>query len=53
LTRDVTGFGVVEVAADEAGVQMLNDIVHPALGHADHLTRVLASRDLLGDSRDH
>src|SRR5579859_3609394 len=48
LPRAVADLGVVEIAMDEVGVQMLDDIAKTALREQQHLVGVVVALDLLG-----
>ena len=53
LPGAVLALGVVEIASDEARVQVLDHVSQPALGEQQHLISVRAFADLLGDAGDH
>ena len=52
LPRVVLGFRVIEVAPDEARVQVLDDVPEPALGEEQDLIGVRALAELLGEPGD-
>src|SRR5438270_418163 len=53
LPRAVLAFRVVQITADEHGVQVLDHIAKPALGEQEDLVRVRALAQLVGDTRHH
>ena len=53
LARLVARLREVEVAVDEAGVEVLHDVAEPALRQQHHLVGVGAVADLGGDPGDH